>query len=60
MANRALQIVKKVMVAYHGKRVLEDPVVQRRTNKFFGTFSRLGKRLRSLSPSKGKGMKKVT
>jgi hypothetical protein len=59
MANRALQIVKKIMVAYLEKTVLEDPVVQRHNNRFFRTFSRLGKRLRSLSPSKDKGKKKV-
>jgi len=54
IANCALQIVKKAMVAYLTKKVLEDPTVQRHNNKFFRTFSSLGKRFRLLSPSKGK------
>jgi hypothetical protein len=47
------------MVAHLEKTVLEDPEVERHTNRFFRTFNRIGKRLRSLSPSKYKGKKKV-
>jgi hypothetical protein len=54
MANSRMQIVKKIMFAPVGRRVLEDPVVQGYNNRFFRTFNRLGKKLRSLSPSKKK------
>ncbi|KFY46316.1 hypothetical protein V494_00498 [Pseudogymnoascus sp. VKM F-4513 (FW-928)] len=49
-----LTVFKKVVVSYIEERVLQTPEVQRRSKRFFRTFSRLGQQLRSLSPGKKK------
>ncbi|ELR08992.1 hypothetical protein GMDG_00610 [Pseudogymnoascus destructans 20631-21] len=51
---KKLAAFRGVMVSFVQKPILDNPEVQRRNNRFFRTFTRLGQRLRSLSPGKNK------